>query len=771
MNFNVCYMKNLCLTIFLLFTVIAELTHAENYIIIDTTEQPLTGATAIIYNVQMDSIGVSMSKPDGRLLVDKPTFSTLLIEQIGYAPQLVVRNEHNDGDTIRLEVAKQLKEVSVTEDFARQYLTHKSYRLPQSELNRYSTFYQALNAIPNLTVLGSGALFYEGDPNVKLLLNGVETSRQELSALAKDDIDQINVYQTPPIRYAGMGVSAVIDVITKSGLTGGNIGVGVKQSPWPLVGENYVSGYYNYKRSKFSLSLQNENRHFRKYRKNERISYEFDDVTYDKIKHGLDSKSHRDNNAITIGFQNNLYKSYLYSLKAGVDFNRSNANYLQEVTAGNEHFSANNLINTRYNRYWVSNYFEKLFGDRGDCGTFAANVTYQRYNTNYLSGYTEIPDETENQLMPVNERSDYSTRLDAVLGEAQYTLPEKKWGELAFSIYNTYKNSRYIDISEPFSQRSNQFGAAAQYFVFKGKFAYQLQMSAKWLYTKSELYEISYSRWIPAPTLWIYYFPANKLQFRFNYSYDGEVPTIAQLSETEQWIDNHLVYHGNSHLKPYHRHRLSITGIIGSSYIDASLKAGFNYSPDMICNNFTLRPDYILETIINLNRYTETYGQLDVTIKPLGNNVWTFWNRLIAGKIHGHSPGYKWDGYRFQWMLNSSVNLSKWYFNIYYQYPGKISEGQLVRPRGQCWSMTAAYRPSPDMLIGVEWWMPFGKGFKDSERSVGTALVKTENENDIRDWSNMLSVKFSWNVMFGKRHNKARPKFINSDNDGGILTK
>lgn len=741
---------------------------AEEYKVCDAEGKPVAEALATVYNVAMDSIDASVTDKQGLLTITRD-FSKLLIERKGFAPQLVARSEHRDGDTITLTAARQLKEVSVTEDLARQYLTHKSYRLPQSELNRYSTFYLALNAIPNLTVLDSGALFYEGDSNVKLLLNGVESSAQELAALAKNDIDRIKVYQTPPVRYAGMGVSAVIDVITKSGLTGGNVGIGVKQSPHPLVGENYVMGFYNYKRSKFSLSWQNENRHVRKYRKNERLAYEFDGMEYDKLKQGLDSKSHRDNNSLTIGFQNNLYKSYLYSIKAGVDFYRSNADYRQAVTSGNQHFSADKLMNTRYNRYWVSNYFEKLFGDRGDRGTLAANVTYQRYNTRYRSGYTETPE--GNTAPTVDELSAYNTRLDAVLGEAQFILPEQKWGELSFSVYDTYKNSRYIDLTEPFAQRSNQFGAAAQYFVFKGKFAYQLQMSAKWLYTRSELYDMSYSKWIPAPSLWVYYFPANKWQFRFNYIYDGDIPTIAQLSETEQWIDNKLVYHGNARLKPYHRHKLTVLGGVSSSYVDATLRAIFTYSPDMVCNYFTARPDYILETIVNLQRYTDLSGQLDITIKPLGNNVWTFWNRVIAGKIHGRSPGYKWDGYRVQWMLNSSLNLSKWYFNAYYQYPGKISDGQLVRPRAQCWSLTAGYRPTPAMLIGVEWWMPFGKGFKDSEHSVGTALVHTDNENDIRDWSNMLSVKFSWNVTFGKRQNKARPRFTQSDDDSGLLTK
>ena len=75
-------------------------------------------------------------------------------------------------------------------------------------MEKYPNFLLALNEIPNLIVLPSGGLFFEGNSNVKILLNGVETSTQELQTISKDDISKINVYHTPPVRFASQGISS-----------------------------------------------------------------------------------------------------------------------------------------------------------------------------------------------------------------------------------------------------------------------------------------------------------------------------------------------------------------------------------------------------------------------------------------------------------------------------------------------------------------------------------------------------------------------------------
>lgn len=160
-----------------------------------------------------------------------------------------------------------------------------------------------------------------------------------------------------------------------------------------------------------------------------------------------------------------------------------------------------------------------------------------------------------------------------------------------------------------------------------------------------------------------------------------------------------------------------------------------------------------------------------MSIMPLGDNRLVFWNRVILADLKGKNQEYSWTGYRIQWISNLALNLKHWTFELYYQYPGKIVEGQLERPRAQCWSTTVLYRPQTNLSVGLEWFMPFGNGFKDSEHTVNSAPVYVDTEYKLMDRNNMLSIKLSYNFSFGRNRNRAKPQYDNFDNDSGILQK
>lgn len=743
--------------------------YAQNFVVCNQGKNPVDSINAIGYTEKMDSITAYSTGKDGLLSIKDSRIKLLLLEHKSYSSLLLDLRQEID-DTIMLSAAVNLKEVVVKEKMEEYNYDHISYKISHEAMKKYDNFYLSLNEIPNLMVSPQIGLFYEGSQNVKLLLNGVETTQQELSTVSKEDIYKVNVYNTPPARFVAQGITTVIDVITKSNLSGGNVGVNLNQAVKPLEGNNTMAVYYNYKQSRFSLIYNNSNKHRNKFHQNDIIKYEFDGVEYEKRRDGIDSKQHEDNNSLEVSFQNNRPNSYLYNVKAGVDFNRNNFNGKQNVIDNETSFFANNILNTRYNRFNIANYFEKQLGDNAKYGTILGNVLYQRLKTNYYSGYMEFANaDTQSPSIDVNSR--YSTDYDAVIGEIQYQFPQRSWGMLFLSLYDNYKYSRYEDVTSPFFQKSNSFGASAMLYGRKDKITYMLTMAVDGKYVSTSSLAKSHNMWMPSPKLNITYQVKNDLRFSFNYKYSGSMPSIAQLSETHQWLDTKLVFHGNSQLKPYKTHDINLRTVYNNKYISGSLSLGFESSPNMICNHYKRTADYMLETIINLDKYTEAYGQLTVTLKPLGNNKWHIWNRIIVGEIRGEGANYDWEGSRFQWMISNTLQFNKWSLEAFYQYPGKVALGQLIMPRGEYWSLSASYRPIEDMSIGVEWALPFGKHFKDSQRTVEEALVLSKTESIINEWANRISVKFSWNFSFGKRKNNATPQFGNINNDTGILTK
>lgn len=734
----------------------------------------LAGVRVRCLNEKLDSIENLMSDKEGRVCIENTKVSHILLEPKQYHAKLLELSQIRT-DSVFLNNTTQLDELIVNGDFMTDNHDHLTYRLSGKSMESYPTFFAALNEIPNLTVLSSGALFYQGNPDVMLLLNGVETTSSELMSLSKDEIKKINVYPYGMARFAGRNISSVINVITKSNLSGGNASINIHQAFHPFKGNNNGAFFYNYKRSRISFQIDNDNVHYDKFRKNEGLLYEFAGVTYSKTKTGQDSGYDIDQNSVNLAFQNNLDGSYLYNVKLSAIFNTNREALLQDVNsvigASTQNFDAIRDMDSRFKRLGITNYFEKTLGKDGHYGNLLANVNVNRTFSNFLSSYQEFGAPDYSEYSPsVDVFSKYKIRLTGVYSEIQYDLPYKKWGKFSASVFESYTHSKYFDLRSEVFQKSIDWGMMAFWYYFRGKFLYMANLGFTRQFTSTSTYG-HFSRVVPRPTVSIQYTPVNQVSMEFSYTMGGDAVYISQLSETNQWLDTKLVYHGNSGLKPSTWQKIDARLTLNSKYVDLSFRPYFEWSPNKTCAYYIHEPDYILETIVNLNKYNELYGQLDLTAKPLGNKKWTIWTRLIASKIHGNGDSYKWNGYRYQWMMSSSINLPKWTFELYYQYPGHASDGQLIRPRAECWSVTTQYRPINGLSFGVKWFMPFGNSFRESERTVGSALVNNYNETIVKEWTNLVSIVINWNISFGRNQNNKRPQFSNDLRDYGINRK
>lgn len=757
----------------LFFGILVSLTsilcHGKHITFLTPDSIPIPEVRCVGYMENGDSIASWISNNNG--ITDIPTsvkINYITASHPQFHDKVIFSSNITDDENIIVlsRGGVSLAEITVTPSDVQEFATHTSYRISQQDMARYPNVLQSLNEIPNLKVLSNGAVFFEGDQSVKILIDGVEATIQEVQTLSKEDLAKIDVYQTPPLRFLNQGVTAVLDIRLKSKIHGGNGALDISQAFQSLKGNNSAALYYNYNQSRFSILYNNENTHYRKFRRSETLDYEFDGNHYYKIKDGLDSKKHYDDNNLNLSYQINQPQNFLYNVKAGIALNRDRSLSDQNVKTPAESFRATNLLNTDYTKYIVGNYFEKNLGDRA--GTFLANVNYQHFSTSYNSAYNES---SESAAAINNSQSNYKTHLDGIFSEIQYQFPDSKFGWFSVCAYETYKHSKYVDTTLPFYQTVNVLGGSALWLARKGLVSWMLCLGVDWYHTASSSLSEPHNLCIPTPQMRLSWRPAKNVQFSFEYSYMGNVPTIAQLSETNQWIDTRLVYHGNSTLKPYKTHSAALRFVLSGKYLNLSLRNSFDSSPGMICDMYTLTNDYMLQTLVNLSSYRMLSSQLDLSIMPLGNSKLVFWNRVIVADLKGKNNEYSWDGYRFQWMSELSLNLRHWTVNLFYQYPGKLVEGQLERPRAQCWSATVLYRPMTNLSVGLEWFMPFGKGFRESEHTVNSAPVYADTEYKVMDRNNMLSIKLSYNFSFGRNRNNAVPQYDNYDKDSGILHK
>ncbi len=241
----------------------------------------ISGVHCTGFSADMDSIGHWISNDDGAVNINLANVSVLHSSHPDFKDRLIYLSQlHND--TVILSLSTILKEIVVTPNDIQDFSTHTSYRISYKDMERYSNVLQSLNVIPNLTVLQNGGIFFEGDQNIKVLIDGVEATLPDIQTLSKEDVAKVNVYETPPLRFLTQGIDAVIDIRLKSEIYGGNGALELSQAFQSLKGINSAALYYNYKQSRFSLLYSNENRHYKKFCQSEILNYDFDGQEYKK---------------------------------------------------------------------------------------------------------------------------------------------------------------------------------------------------------------------------------------------------------------------------------------------------------------------------------------------------------------------------------------------------------------------------------------------------------------------------------------------------------
>ncbi|MDP3352378.1 MAG: outer membrane beta-barrel family protein [Flavobacteriaceae bacterium] len=112
----------------------------------------------------------------------------------------------------------------------------------------------ALNSIPNVSVNSEGKVSLRNDPNVKILINGKQSTQSNsdiLNNINVNNIDKVEVITVPSSRYTASGTAGIINIIIKKGK---NSGINASFNLTAGTPEYYgFSTNINYKKEKFNL--------------------------------------------------------------------------------------------------------------------------------------------------------------------------------------------------------------------------------------------------------------------------------------------------------------------------------------------------------------------------------------------------------------------------------------------------------------------------------------------------------------------------------------
>ena len=259
-------MKSLLITLLVLSSNILFSQKVTGVIISDNT--PIEYANVLLYQSKDSSfVGAGLSDTSGYFSINLPSKSVgyyIDIQVIGYEKHIsesfkenksfgkinIKTDENQTLDAVNIKISKPLFEKT-----GRGMIVN----VATSPILSSGNTQDALEKIPGIQVNIDGSLTLKGNENIAIYMDGkptymdIKELKQLLENTPANEIEKIEVFETPPAKYEAAGNAGIINIVRKkgkglgyTGMLGGNIGYGNfhKLSPWL---------YSNYRTKKINI--------------------------------------------------------------------------------------------------------------------------------------------------------------------------------------------------------------------------------------------------------------------------------------------------------------------------------------------------------------------------------------------------------------------------------------------------------------------------------------------------------------------------------------
>ena len=737
--------------------------------VIDGNNNPIEFANVALLQPK-DSAFVTgaASNKDGSFILHASTNGEYLlrVSLVGY--KSVIKNvtlSSNDGkkDIISLlPEARILKGAVITAKTMEQFAEKQTFHFSSQDMDKMKNALDVLNLIPALSVLPGGKLGLKSGGTVKILINGVNATESDLAIMKQDEIARIDYYEDPPAQYAAMGLSAVVNIITKKQQHGGSVGISLQQiGVTSIFGNNTVGAKYNFNNSQVGVKYDSQIRKSDEDQKDEFLKYTFDGITYEKDKQGVSSPWDMYVHDFSLNYNNQKDNSYLFSATSGLEYQLEKSDYRQNIIRNSMSGVSGNTYNkTLYVKPWVDFYYNKIFNKNNSLTLNATGTYYDTQNKNSYSERDSVQD-------LFDSKSDVDGDKYSVISNAVYYM-KINGISLSYGIRDYYAYAKQNVISndnEHLSSYTNQLYLYGELFGAKGKFYYRATLGAVKNNFESTQLDKKYSFFTIQPFARLTYRPSSSSSIFGEYMLQTVNPTLSQLSVTPIMLDDKLAYCGNSDLKPYKSH----TFFLGYNYYKNRI-SGFAYvyyqcSPRPILPYFRETGDYILESYDNLHSKKAYYSYANIDCYPFASK-WLYLS--LNGqfyRIESNGKGFSWGYNTFRIIPEMRMYYKKYSMFFHYQTPTKIMDGQLLRKSEQSILCEINYRPIKGMSIGLGLAKFYDSGFE----TIKSSMIVHNSTEKIMDERNLVYLNFNYNFSIGKTVKEITKKINEEDTDSGIL--
>ena len=749
--------------------------HAGNTIsgrIIDEVESaPLIGATASIIDSSGKFVTGTTADVEGRFILNNINNGCyeILFEYLGYNEgRIEITNLDRDVDMgdIRLIVsAVSLDEIVVSGDA----VIKKSDRqmiLPTQKQKRAAT--NGINLLQQMPISRISVSPMDKTikttlgEDVQLRINGIEATKEEVSAIRPTDVIRVEYLDNPGLRYGG--AAAVLDYIVRKREDGGNIAGDLTNGITHLgYGQYNLSAKYNWKKSAISAVASWQRRDLEWTRENYE-DFIYPDYTVHNIELGEPTKVKFDYMNFALNYNMTDERSvFNIALRNSYD-DKPNAVTDRNSTLyqGDKIYSISDKLQQRTYIPSLDIYYQlNLINDQhlyfDIVGTYINSSSHRKYSMVEIGSKDSTP-----AIISQTEGDKYS-----IIGEAIYERPLGN-GKMTAGIKHTqaYMNNFYDgNISSKVSMNTSESYLFAEYNQKINRFSYTLGIGG--MRTWHQQGELSQEKYILRPTITLSYNAPKNFYFRYNAYMSGYSPSLSDLSDVTQEIDIYQVRRGNPNLHSASYISNSLTASWKCKYVSIELFGRYSYDHKPIMEETIFEDNRFVRTVANQKGFHRLNLQSTIQMYPWEEYIMIklnpFFNRYISNGntyTHTHSNlGFRSSivGKYKNWIAMAEMNTS-----FHDLWAETLSRGEALH------SIAIGYNHDKFSIQGMIM-NPFTKRYEQSVDNL-SALAPNKQLAYSTQLSRIVMLNVSFNLGFGKQYNNSRKRINNSDNESGILS-
>ncbi len=702
----------------------------------------------------------------------KPDNYLIKVVMLGYknsTTKLTVSQNNAVKNIILKPLSTNLKEVSIKGKSINNEINKTDYYITDADKKTATSGFDILDKVPELRTDKMNETITSLDgKSVKILINGLNATVQDLIGLRPDKIIKVEYYDIPPARFAGSGFASVINIITKKSQKGGDVVVDLLNAVNAGYGNDEINLKYNVKNSQFGFYYFLGHRKFSQRVVDENFSYSLQGNHYEEKRIGLKSPFGYDQNILSFNFIHQKDSNYIFRVNVSPGYMPSNiiSNYDFLYNDNDVVVSGKGKEKAFYTNFNPSTdiYFLKHLPKKQEL-IFDVVGNYFKNSENYQR--KEVSNANEIVLL---DSLIYRNTKRSVIAEAIYTKDYGKvstsfgirynTGTLSEKTKNTFENSDY-------EMLTSEKYAYAEIIGHIKKLSYQADLGLSQNRFTDNNTPIRYSFWAFRPLIRLSYRLSKKSTITCYYREVPHIPTLNELSFNQYYIDNNIIYKGNPDLIPYNEHHYTIEYNLSLKKLSLTTQVQYYYARNIIQEAFSDSTSYFLDSYSNQGHEHYIFLSTYLNLNPFK----THWLRFeVGGNLFSDQIWLR-NGARSS-LLNCFVNASaflnykKFSLNLYYSsdYKGIINQYIVDNPGNSSVSLQYKYK---NLTLSAGIWYLLSKSWHFGKRSVHSSLVDTRLTHDIYDNGRMIFFRLNYALNFGKHFQGAAKKINNEDTNTG----